>query len=214
MVSFTPRHFTPFRSVAPWINCKKHNPYLKAKLGRTPACVKTCNSQDMMSATWRKERSTVETNEIVKTAAHRFESWCWRKLHAADTCNKSRHVPFCASRLRHQYSRNSTSVRYRMSVNRSLRFQGTPAVLRGPLPITPPMTCSSTWPPLFPSPLPLPDEKRKSICLFLWVNVVRSRRVVSPEIFVWDCNKWNLLCFGWHSVGLRRRALAWLGEEE
>jgi hypothetical protein len=29
--------------------------------------------QDMMSATWRKERSTVETNEIMKTAAH--QSW-------------------------------------------------------------------------------------------------------------------------------------------
>jgi hypothetical protein len=40
--------------------------------------VKTCNSQGTMSATWRKERSTVETNEIMKTAAHRFESWCWR----------------------------------------------------------------------------------------------------------------------------------------
>jgi hypothetical protein len=33
-----------------------------------------------MSATWRKERSTVETNEIIKTAAHRSESWCWRQL--------------------------------------------------------------------------------------------------------------------------------------
>jgi hypothetical protein len=48
------------------------------KVGRTPACVKTCNSQDTMSATWRKERSTVGTNEIMKTAAHRSESWCWR----------------------------------------------------------------------------------------------------------------------------------------
>jgi hypothetical protein len=46
----------------------------------TPACVKTCNSQDTMSAKWRKERSTVETNEIMKTAAHRSESWCWRQL--------------------------------------------------------------------------------------------------------------------------------------
>jgi hypothetical protein len=44
------------------------------KLGRTPACVKTCNSQDTMSATRRKKRSTVETNEIMKTAAHRSES--------------------------------------------------------------------------------------------------------------------------------------------
>jgi hypothetical protein len=33
-----------------------------------------------MSATWRKERGTVETNEIMKTAAHRSESWCWRQL--------------------------------------------------------------------------------------------------------------------------------------
>jgi hypothetical protein len=33
-----------------------------------------------MSATWRKERSTVETNEIMKTAVHRSESWCWRQL--------------------------------------------------------------------------------------------------------------------------------------
>jgi hypothetical protein len=47
-----------------------------------------------MSATWRKERSTVETNEIMKTAAHRSESWCWRQLHSADTCSKTRHVPF------------------------------------------------------------------------------------------------------------------------
>jgi hypothetical protein len=36
--------------------------------------------QDTMSATWRKERSTVETNEIMKTAAHRSESWCWCQL--------------------------------------------------------------------------------------------------------------------------------------
>jgi hypothetical protein len=50
------------------------------KVGRTPACVKTCNSQDTMSETWRKERSTVETNEIMKTAAHRSESWWWRQL--------------------------------------------------------------------------------------------------------------------------------------
>jgi hypothetical protein len=49
-------------------------------VGPTPACVKTCNSQDTMSATWRKERSTVETNEIMKTVAHRSESWCWRQL--------------------------------------------------------------------------------------------------------------------------------------
>jgi hypothetical protein len=50
----------------------------QSKVGRTPACVKICNSQGTMSATWRKERSTVETNEIMKTAAHRSESWCWR----------------------------------------------------------------------------------------------------------------------------------------
>jgi hypothetical protein len=36
------------------------------KVGRTPAYVKICNSQDTTSATWRKERSTVETNEIMK----------------------------------------------------------------------------------------------------------------------------------------------------
>jgi hypothetical protein len=53
---------------------------LLSKVGRTPACVKTCNSQDTMSATWRKERSTVETNEIMKTAAQRSESWCWRQI--------------------------------------------------------------------------------------------------------------------------------------
>jgi hypothetical protein len=47
---------------------------LNSKVGRTPACVKTCNSQDTTSATRRKERSTVETNEIMKTAAHRSES--------------------------------------------------------------------------------------------------------------------------------------------
>jgi hypothetical protein len=50
------------------------------KVGSTPVCVKTCNSQDTMSATWRKERNVVETNEIMKTAAHRSESWCWRPL--------------------------------------------------------------------------------------------------------------------------------------
>jgi hypothetical protein len=33
-----------------------------------------------MSATWRKEKSTDEKNEIMKTAAHRSESWCWRQL--------------------------------------------------------------------------------------------------------------------------------------
>jgi hypothetical protein len=50
--------------------------------------------QDTTSATWCKERSTVETNEITKTAAHRSESWCWRQFHAADTCSKTRHIPF------------------------------------------------------------------------------------------------------------------------
>jgi hypothetical protein len=52
----------------------------QSKVGRTPACVKTCNSQDTMSVTWRKERSTVETNEIMKTAARRSESLCWPQL--------------------------------------------------------------------------------------------------------------------------------------
>jgi hypothetical protein len=74
------------------------------------------------------------------------------------------------------------------------------------------MTCSTTWLPLFPSPLPHPDEKSKGICLFLRGHVVRSRRVVSLKIFVSDCNEWNS-CLGWHSVGLRRRALARLSEE-
>jgi hypothetical protein len=54
---------------------------LKLKVGRTPACVKTCNSQGTMSATWLKETGTVETIEIMKTAAHRScESWCWHQL--------------------------------------------------------------------------------------------------------------------------------------
>jgi hypothetical protein len=102
--------------------------YITTKLGRTPACVKTCNSQDTMAATWRKERSTVETNEIMKTAAHRFESWCWRQLHAADTCM----FLFCASRLRHQYPRNSTSVCYRhvMSSTREDVIKRTHVLLR------------------------------------------------------------------------------------
>jgi hypothetical protein len=52
----------------------------RSTVGRTPACVKTSNSQDTMSAAWRKERSTVETNEVMKTAAQRPESWCWRQL--------------------------------------------------------------------------------------------------------------------------------------
>jgi hypothetical protein len=64
------------------------------KIGRTPAYVKTCNTQDTISATWLKERSTVETNEIMKTAAHQSKSWCWRQLHSADTCSKTWHVPF------------------------------------------------------------------------------------------------------------------------
>jgi hypothetical protein len=48
--------------------------FLNPKVGRTPEWLKTCNSQDTMSATCRKERSTVEMNEIIKTAAHRSES--------------------------------------------------------------------------------------------------------------------------------------------
>jgi hypothetical protein len=52
-----------------------------SKVGRTLACVKTCNSQHTMSATWRKERSKIETNEIMKTAAHRSESWCLRQFY-------------------------------------------------------------------------------------------------------------------------------------
>jgi hypothetical protein len=68
--------------------CGPPDSYPMRKVGRTPACVKTYNSQDTMYT------STVETNEIMKTAAHRSESWCWRQLHAADTCSKTRHVPF------------------------------------------------------------------------------------------------------------------------
>jgi hypothetical protein len=49
-------------------------------VGRTPTCVKTCNSQYTISVTWRKERSIVEMNEIMKTVAHRPESWCWHQL--------------------------------------------------------------------------------------------------------------------------------------
>jgi hypothetical protein len=33
-----------------------------------------------MSVTWCKESSTVETNEVMKTTAHRSESCCWRQL--------------------------------------------------------------------------------------------------------------------------------------
>jgi hypothetical protein len=75
----------------PWLYSKLKT---KSTVGRTPACVTTCNSQDTMSAAWRKERNTLETNEIMKTAAHRSESWCWRQLHAANTCSKTRHGPF------------------------------------------------------------------------------------------------------------------------
>jgi hypothetical protein len=74
-----------------------------------------------MSATWRKERSRVERNEIMKTAAHRSESWCWRQLHAADRAARLGMILFCASRLRHQCSRNSTSVCYRHDVMSSTR---------------------------------------------------------------------------------------------
>jgi hypothetical protein len=97
----------------------------KLKVGRTPASVKTCNSQDMMSATWRKERSTVETNEIMKTAAHRSESWCWRQLHATDTCSKTRHVPFLCVKTQtsvlkeqHQYIKIPSSLDDVMSSTR------------------------------------------------------------------------------------------------
>jgi hypothetical protein len=87
----------------------------RSKVGRTPACVKTCNSQDTMSATWRKERSTVKMNEITKTAAHRSQSWCWRHIHAGESRMKQ-HCVFClvswclswrsvcATALRHELS--------------------------------------------------------------------------------------------------------------
>jgi hypothetical protein len=98
---------------------------LNGKIGRTPACVKTCNIQDTMSAAWRKERSTVETNEVMKNAAHRSESWCWRQLHAADTCSKTRHVPFLCVRTQtsvlstvHHYIKISSSLDDVMSSTR------------------------------------------------------------------------------------------------
>jgi hypothetical protein len=71
-----------------------------------------------MSATWRKERSTVETNEIMKTAAYRSESWCWRQLHAADTCSKTRHVPFLCVKTSHMYIKISSSLDDVMSSTR------------------------------------------------------------------------------------------------
>jgi hypothetical protein len=83
-----------------------------SKVGRTPACVKTCNSQDTMSATWRKERSTVETNEIMKTAAHRSEAWCWRKflsLCRVFWCLSWR--SWCAAALRHELFSASQTLR-------------------------------------------------------------------------------------------------------
>jgi hypothetical protein len=82
----------------------------KNKLGRTPACVKTrCLRHD------------------AKKGAQLKRMRLWKPPHtdlshdAAETCSKTRHVPFCASRLRHQYSRNSTSVRYRHDVKSSTR---------------------------------------------------------------------------------------------
>jgi hypothetical protein len=72
---------------------------LSSYVGRTAACVKTCNSQDTISATWRKERSIVETNDIMRTVAHRPEAWCWRQHHAADTCSKTQHVPFLCVKI-------------------------------------------------------------------------------------------------------------------
>jgi hypothetical protein len=72
--------------------------------------------QDTMSATWHKKRSTAETNEIMKTSAHRSESWRWCQLHAADTCSKTRHVTFLCVKTQtsvlkeqHQYIKISSS---------------------------------------------------------------------------------------------------------
>jgi hypothetical protein len=50
-------------SVSLYINiCRViYHDFNKSKEYCTPACVKTCNNQDKMSATWRKERSTIET---------------------------------------------------------------------------------------------------------------------------------------------------------
>jgi hypothetical protein len=45
----------------------------------------------------------------------------WVMLTSADTCSKTRMFIFCASRLRHQYWRNSTSARYRHDVMLSTR---------------------------------------------------------------------------------------------
>jgi hypothetical protein len=71
-----------------------------------------------MSATWRKEKSAVETSEIMKTAAHRSESWCWHQLHAADTCSNTQRVPFPCVKTQ---TSNSTSVHYWHDVMSSTR---------------------------------------------------------------------------------------------
>jgi hypothetical protein len=67
------------------------NPSISARLFGRPH---TGIRQHTMSVTWRKERSTVETNEIMKTAAHRSESWCWRQLHA-DESRMKKDCVFC-----------------------------------------------------------------------------------------------------------------------
>jgi hypothetical protein len=53
--------------------------------------------QDTMSATWSKERSIYETNEVMKTAAHRSESWCWRIRNVMSWCLSWR--SWCAAAL-------------------------------------------------------------------------------------------------------------------
>jgi hypothetical protein len=84
--------------------------------------------QDTMSATWRKERSTVETNEIMKTAAHRSESWCWRQLHAADTCVKTQTSVLkeqhqCTSSLDDAMSTRRRHVRTRVWITNEARLR-------------------------------------------------------------------------------------------
>jgi hypothetical protein len=61
----------------------------------------------------------------MKTAAHRSESWCWRQLHAADTCSKTRHVHFLCVKTQtsvlkeqHQYIKISSSLKDVMSSTR------------------------------------------------------------------------------------------------
>jgi hypothetical protein len=64
--------------------------------GRISACVKTRNSQDTMSGTWRKE-----TNEIMKTTAHRSGSWRHDVTFVSTVLLSLRHVSDIVSWLLH-----------------------------------------------------------------------------------------------------------------